>query len=70
MSVNVSHNQTIKFSYMKLNGERMEVPEFIVDRVFTSSDNHEILQGFLGDTGTEARSFRIERISDLTPVEV
>lgn len=62
----VTH-QNVSFTYEKLDGEVQKVENFYIDRVFTSADGNNIVQGWLEATG-EGRAYRQDSMTAVTPV--
>lgn len=61
----VAVNQNVSFTYEKLDGEVKAVENLRVDRVFTSTDGHRVVSGWLEATG-EGRAYREDRISEVS----
>lgn len=60
----IAVNENVAFTYEKLDGEVKKVENLHVDRVFTSTEGHRIVQGWLGATG-EGRAYRQDGIRDV-----
>jgi hypothetical protein len=60
----VAVNDNVTFTYEKIDGEVKTVENLHVDRVFTSSEGHRIVQGWLEATG-EGRAYRQDGISNV-----
>jgi hypothetical protein len=67
MVTTIEKDQTVKFRYTKISGEEKTVDHLVVDRVFSSSEGYEIVQGYLDDG--EGRSYRKENMKDIEVVD-
>lgn len=65
----VKEKMNVKFAYKKLDDTKKVVENLYVDQLWTSKDGHEIVSGFLHETG-EGRAYHADRMTDVTEVTV
>jgi len=63
----IEKDQAVKFRYKKISGEEKTVDHLVIDRVFSSSDGYEIVQGYLEDG--EGRSYRRVNMQDIEVID-
>lgn len=67
MVATIEKDQAVKFRYKKISGEEKTVDHLVIDRVFSSSDGYEIIQGYLEDG--EGRSYRRVNMKDIEVID-
>jgi len=67
MVATIEKDQAVKFRYKKISGEEKTVDHLVIDRVFSSSDGYEIVQGYLEDG--EGRSYRRVNMKDIEVID-
>jgi len=67
MVATIEKDQAVKFRYKKISGEEKTVDHLVIDRVFSSSDGYEIVQGYLEDG--EGRSYRRANMKDIEVID-